>query len=85
MPSVESITQMTIIEAKKGTKRKKVKMRKFLFNDLRYRDSYQIMIYIDCNAILLQVLLIKGHFKIRIKYLVFSILDPFNRTDYLVF
>ena len=51
---------MTIIEAKNGTERRKVKMRNFLLNYLRYRDSNQIMIYIDCNRI-------KGYFDLKIR------------------
>ena len=36
---------------KNRTKRKKVKMRNFLLNYLRYRYSDQITIYINCNRI----------------------------------
>ena len=38
---------MSIIVAKKGAKRHKIKMRNFLLEFLRYRDSNQIMIYTD--------------------------------------
>ena len=37
--------------SKNGTKWKKVKMRNFLLNYLRYRDSNQTMNYIDYNRI----------------------------------
>ena len=40
-------------------------MRNFLLNDLRYRYSDQILIYIDCNRI--KFLLIERHFKIRLQ------------------
>ena len=60
VPSIKSIKLMTIIEAKNGTERRKVKMRNFLLNYLRYRDSNQIMIYIDCNRI-------KGYFDLKIR------------------
>ena len=36
---------------KNGTARKKDKMRNFLLNYFCYRESNQIMIYIDCNRI----------------------------------
>ena len=48
MPSVESLKLLAIIEAKMG---QKGRMRNFLLYYLYYRDSNQIMIYIDCNRI----------------------------------
>ena len=50
-------------QSKNGKKRKGVKMRNYLLNYLRY------LIYIDRNRIKARVLLIKGHFKIRIQAL----------------
>ena len=49
--SVKSKKQMTIIFGKMGQKKKKVKMRNFLLNYLRYRDSNSIIIHKDCNRI----------------------------------
>ena len=51
VPSVESIKLNDDYVCKNGTKRKKVKMRNFLLNYLRYRKSDQIIIYIYCNRI----------------------------------
>ena len=51
MPSVESIKLMTIIEAKIGTKRKKVKLQNFLLNYMHYRYSDESIIYKDHNRI----------------------------------
>ena len=51
MPSVESIKLMTIIEAKIGTKRKKVKLQNYLLNYMHYWYSDESIIYKDHNRI----------------------------------
>ena len=48
VPSVESRMLLTIIEAKMVQIGRRSKCATFLNNYLCYRDSYQIMIYIDC-------------------------------------
>ena len=58
---------MAIIKAKMGQHGKKVKIRNFLVNYMRYRDSNHIIVYEDCNCI--KLLLIKSHLKIPIQSL----------------
>ena len=60
--SVESSNILTIIEATIGQNRRRSTCATFLLNYLRQRDSNQIRI-----AIVLKVLLIRSHFKIRIQ------------------
>ena len=49
MPSVESIKRMTIFVAKMSQDGKEGQMRNFLLYYLRYRNSNEIKIYLDCN------------------------------------
>ena len=50
VPSVESIRLMTIILGK-WDKTEEGQNAQLLLNYLRYRDSNQILIYLDCNRI----------------------------------
>ena len=52
VPSVETTKLMTIIEVKLEQMVELVKMRNCFLNYLRYRDSNQILIDIDCNHII---------------------------------